>query len=88
MKISKYLKKKTLLQRHQNIILQELDLSKLICTEQTKVIPSYSPSEKNLKFYKCGLQATPKIARAKNVFVLSSTKFDPLDLKPILSEPV
>ena len=41
-------------------------------------------SEKNLKVYESRLQATPKIARAKYVFVLSSDKFYQFDLKQIL----
>ena len=64
------------------------DLSKLSCAKQKKVIPSYSPSDKSLKLYESGLQATPKIASAKYVIVLRSAKFDQLDLKPILSEQV
>ena len=60
------------------------DLSKLTCTEQNEVVPSYSPSEKNLKLYESRLQATPKIARAIYVFVLSLVKFYQFDLKPIL----
>ena len=60
------------------------DLIKLTCTEQNEVVPSYSLSEKNLKLYESRLQATPKIARAKYVFVLSSAKFYQFDLKPIL----
>ena len=42
------------------------------------------PSEKNHKLYESRLQATPKIARAKYFFVLSSAKFYQFDLKPIL----
>ena len=34
------------------------------------------------------VQLTPKVARAKYVFVLSSAELNQLDLKPILSESV